>query len=151
SAREAARRRAGGRSLTFRRYSRLVFCHRTAGASIMARISGASLGAMLALMLLSTGALAPNASDPAQNAPDAAATWVGFGAAQQLFSPPAAKRPAGLTAPGGAYVAPAEADRRDPAPKPPAPANDGILRSAAPTIGVDADGRSAIVSGATIR
>src|SRR6185369_15207937 len=100
----------------------------------MASPSRAIRGSALALVLLAalpSAASAQGTSDPAKTARDAAATWAGFGAAQQLFGGPAASGPAGVTAPGGATIVPAEVDRRDLPPKPPAPANDGILRSAA--------------------
>jgi hypothetical protein len=56
--------------------------------------------------------------------------------------------PSGYTTEDGALIAPADIGGRLPAT--PAPANDGILRSAPPATAVDADGHSAVVSGAKI-
>jgi hypothetical protein len=61
--------------------------------------------------------------------------------------------PSGYTTEDGTLIAPADIGGRLPAaPAPAAPpaAGDGILRSAPPATATDADGHSAVVSGATI-
>src|SRR5438309_1346804 len=90
---------------------------------------------------------------PIATARDAAATWAGFAASQQLFGPPGANpsAPTGVTTPGGAVIAPADISGRMPPPVRPGSAEDGILRSAAPALGVDADGHGVVVSGASLR
>jgi hypothetical protein len=59
-------------------------------------------------------------------------------------SPP----PSGYVTDDGAVIAPADLGGR--LPTPPAPPQDGILRSAPPATSVDADGHRAVVSGAKI-
>jgi hypothetical protein len=56
--------------------------------------------------------------------------------------------PSGYVTDDGALIAPADLGGR--LPTPPAPPQDGILRSAPPATGVDADGHRAVVSGAKI-
>jgi hypothetical protein len=56
--------------------------------------------------------------------------------------------PSGYVTNDGALIAPADLGGRLPAP--PAPPKDGILRSAPPATGVDADGNRGLVSGAKI-
>jgi hypothetical protein len=123
----------------------------------MAPISLVRHGAAIALAFgIAVGPIAASAqsstNNPTQTARDAAATWVGFGAAQQLFGPPGTTTtaPSGVTAPGGATIAPADINGRMAPPSKPA-LDDVILRSPSPTVGTDADGRGTVVSGATIR
>ena len=56
--------------------------------------------------------------------------------------------PSGIVTDDGAVIAPADLGGR--LPTPPGPPKDGILRSAPPATGVDADGNRALVSGAKI-
>jgi hypothetical protein len=93
---------------------------------------------------------------PTETARNAAATWAGFGAAQQLFATPggdlAGSAPGGTVTQDGAVIAPADLNARmAPAPAARAQVRDGIQRSAAPTTAVDAAGHGAVVSGASIR
>ncbi|MBV8650206.1 MAG: hypothetical protein JO255_01985 [Alphaproteobacteria bacterium] len=56
--------------------------------------------------------------------------------------------PSGYVTDDGALIAPADLGGK--LPTPPAPPKDGVLRSAPPATGVDADGNRGLVSGAKI-
>jgi hypothetical protein len=115
-------------------------------------LSGAAFGLALAALSGSLPAAAQSApSTPRSTAQTAAEKAAGYAAAQQLLPPlSAASEPtSGITTTGGAVIAPADIAGRMPAGAS-APPSDGILRSAPPASGVDASGRAAVVSGATI-
>ena len=114
-----------------------------------ARRNGTAILALIA-------AIAAAASAAAQSSSGAAAQRVLiYPPANALTPPPPAD---GLTRADGSVIAPGDLNGRLAAPptKPsqaqaPAAKDDGILRSAPPSVAVDADGRGAVVSGATIR
>jgi len=113
-------------------------------------LSGAAFGLALTALSGSPPAAAQSApSTPLSTARTAAEKAAGYAAAQQLLPPlNAPSEPAsGVTTSGGAVIAPADVAGSMPTSAPP---NDGILRSAPPATGVDASGRAAVVSGATI-
>ena len=116
-------------------------------------LSGAAFGLALTALPSSLPAAAQSStpSTPLSTARTAAEKAAGYAAAQQLLPPlNAPSEPAsGVTTPGGAVIAPADVAGSMPA-APSAPPSDGILRSAPPATGIDASGRAAVVSGATI-
>ena len=107
----------------------------------------------VAAMAQAASSQGATAQSPVATAKDAAATWAGFAASQQLFGPPGASpaAPSGVTTANGAVIAPAEVNGHVPEPTKPGNGDDGILRSAAPAVAVDAEGHGAVVSGASLR
>jgi hypothetical protein len=100
-------------------------------------------------MAVAAQAAPQSASDTARNA---AATWAGFGAAQQLFEAPGGDAPSATVTQDGAVITPADIGARmAPAAAKPTQAKDDRLHNAAPTVAVDAAGHGAVVSGASIR